>query len=302
MAREKIFRIMSVLVSILAGIVFIISGYAKLRSVDDFELYIFSQKILGFHLSTLAARFIISMEFALGVMLITGIYYRLIRRLTIVLLGIFSVFLLIKLIAGSGENCNCFGTMLYMGPLESLIKNVVLIVLLTVSSHRRALGFRGSGVTTAAIVVLSLAVPIIISAPDILYLRVYKPVERTGEGNYLQLSDSTLPWDKGRRIVLFSAPGCHYCRLTAKKLSIAAERTGTTDRVLFCFFGDEEYIEKFWEKSEIAPFPYAILPTAEIITLTNGSFPTLMFLEDGKILKRSGYRDFAERDLVFPPQ
>lgn len=302
MTRQKTSVIISVIISVLAGIVFISSAIAKLISVDHFELYIFSQKIIGFHLSTLAARLIISAELVLGVLLLAGFYYRTIRRVTIVVLGLFSIFLLVKLIVGSTENCNCFGTMLMMGPLESLIKNVILIVLLAISTHRKPLVFRGVGIITAAIIILSIAVPMIISAPDILYIKVYTPVDRAGDSDYLQLSDTTLPWDEGARIVLFSSPACYYCRLTAKKLSISAERTGTDDRVLFYFFGDDEYVENFWEQSEIDPFPYAILPTAEIITLTDGLFPTLMFLEDGKILKRSGYRDFAERDLVFPPQ
>lgn len=296
MPKANIVRSMSVVLSILTGLVFIFSAVAKIVSADEFELYIFSQKILGFHLSTIAARLIIGLEICLGIMMIIGLYFKTVVRLSLALLAIFSLFLIFKLFTASSENCNCFGTVMSLGPLESLIKNLIMIVLLLLSFRREPSGILSNRtfriIAAIVIITVSLALPFVLSPPDIIYNKIYTPVLREYGEEHIQLSDSTLVYWEGSKVLFFSSPSCYYCRMATKKLSIMAERKGTRDNVLFYFFGDEDYIERFWQESEVEPFPYVILPTAEIITVTDGLFPTLIFVENGRVVKRSGYRDF----------
>jgi hypothetical protein len=85
--------------------------------------------------------------------------------------------------------------------------------------------------------------------------------------------------------------------MATKKLFMMAKHTASSDQVLCYFMGDQESIELFWQDAGIEPFPSAILDAEEFIHVTEGSFPTILFLENGRIVHRSGYRDFTDWHL-----
>lgn len=290
--------VVSTIIMCLVGVSFILSAYTKLTGVDEFELYIFSHRILGFNLSTIAARLTISLEFSLGILLIIGFYHKGIRIFTLGILVIFSSFLVWKLLTGSDENCHCFGPAIDLRPGESLLKNAVLIVLVLICRRRYSLKMPWRSLVTAGIIAAAIVIPSVLSPPDILYNHIYKPVINHEGYEQLHLSEQTLPYDKGRRIILFFSPSCPVCRLTARKAVTAAERSGTGDQLLFYFFGDEGFVDDFRVETRIKAYPYSILPTREIIEVTGGFFPTVLFLEDGVIKKRSSYRDLFESDFI----
>lgn len=290
----------STILMCVVGLSFIFSAFIKLTGIDEFELYLFSQRIIGFDLSTIAARLIISGELILGIMLITGLYHKSIRFLTLGVLMVFSLFLVWKLFAGSYENCHCFGPAIDLKPGESLIKNAVLMLMVFISGRRYSIRLPKTGLITAGVALLAVAIPLVLSPPDIIYNRIYRPVEFKHGYERLQLSERSLPYNEGRRIILFFSPSCPVCRLAAKKAVIIAERTKTADRLIFYFFGSEEYVDEFRSETGIAEYPFAILPTQEIIEVTNGFFPTILFLEDGVIKNRRSYRDFSEADFMIP--
>ncbi len=290
--------VVSTIIMCLVGVSFILSAFTKLTGVDEFELYIYNHKILGFDLSSIAARLIISLEFAIGILLIIGFYHNGIRFIALGVLILFSLFLVWKLLTGSAENCHCFGSAIDLKPYESLLKNAVLIVLVLIGRRRYSLKMPWSGLVTAGIISAAIVIPLVLSPPDIIYNRIYKPVVIDEGYEQLHLSEQTLPYDKGRRIILFFSPSCPVCRLTARKAVTAAERSGTGDQLLFYFFGDEGFVDDFRVETRIKAYPYSILPTREIIEVTGGFFPTVLFLEDGVIKKRSSYRDLFESDFI----
>lgn len=122
--------VLKVLARILLGLVFAISSVAKLSSLESFELYIFSFGYAGFDLCSIAARLIIIAEFLLGIFLAFNILPRLTRWLTGLSLAGFSIFLLWRAFIGDVESCHCMGNMVDMNPMQSLIKNIILALLL----------------------------------------------------------------------------------------------------------------------------------------------------------------------------
>lgn len=297
MKRAKITAVVSYIACAIAGIVFIFSAISKIISADQFELYLFSQRIFGFHLSTLAARFIIGMELTLGVLLLTGLKSKLTVRVSMFVLVAFSIFLLTKILVGSHENCNCFGEFAPLDPKESLVKNLILISLLLIGWKRKNLKIKRSTLITSIITSVMLISPFILTPPDLLYSMIYPIEERVDEPSAVIIQDSTFHYSIGNKIIFLSSPSCHYCKMAAKKLSIIADKTGRRNDVYFYFFGTEKAVTEFWANTGVEPFPYAILKTQEIIHLTKGSFPAIMFLKDGQLLRRSGYRDFTEADF-----
>ena len=119
----------------LVGCVFIIAAVLKLISIDEFEIYIYSFDILSFLLTTFVSRIIIVGEFILGLFLILKINYKFIWKTSLIILILFTLFLIYAAIFREDSNCHCFGDLVELNPLESIIKNLILILLLLLSQQ-----------------------------------------------------------------------------------------------------------------------------------------------------------------------
>ena len=105
----------------LVGLVFLFSAYLKVIAINGFEIYVYTVNPFNLNFSFFFARLIIGVEFTIGILLLLGYRYKIIHTISIVLLSIFSIFLITQLVAGSKENCFCFGDAISFTPLESLV-------------------------------------------------------------------------------------------------------------------------------------------------------------------------------------
>ena len=119
----------------LVGCVFIIAAILKLISIDEFEIYVYSFDILSFLLTTFVSRIIIVGEFILGLFLILKINYKFIWETSLIILILFTLFLIYAAIFREDSNCHCFGELIELNPLESIVKNLILILLLLLSQQ-----------------------------------------------------------------------------------------------------------------------------------------------------------------------
>ena len=115
------------ILKILLGLVFILSGVLKLIDVDKFELYVYSFNFLSLSLSYIAARLLIAFEFLLGVALVVNIFNKYVMRTTLITLVGFTLFLLYLILIGRTDNCHCFGEYVQFNPIESIVKNVIFM-------------------------------------------------------------------------------------------------------------------------------------------------------------------------------
>ena len=106
------------------GLLFIYSGYAKLEPIEPFEFTFVDIGISGWRTAPFIARFMIGLEFFIGLLLIFGVFIkRLTIKLTVISLLIFCLYLIFVMInTGNNGNCGCFGNKISMTPLEALIK------------------------------------------------------------------------------------------------------------------------------------------------------------------------------------
>ncbi len=281
---------------VILGGVFVFSAISKLLSIDNFELYIFSQHLIGFDLSGIAARIIISAEMALGVLLIFNFYFNIVSKITLYVLLFFSLFLAFKLVVSSNENCHCFGDIVNFNPGESLLKNFVLILIVLFIRNKRSTSFRFSKWAVSLILFISFSLPAVVSPPDIIYRKLY-PNSHPLNSEFIQLSDSTLAVAEGKKLLAFFSMGCKYCLLAAHKISIIADKMHIHEKIYYIFFGDEKNMDGFWEKSQSKHFPYVIIPFEEVFQITGGHMPSVFFVENGYVKQRRGYRDLTEGDF-----
>lgn len=114
---------------IFMGLMFLFSGGSKLFPIEAFEAVTVQQGVLTWDLVPYLSRTLIGFELLLGILFLMNIK---LRRFTIpgslVILSAFTIYLIyLELTGAGGENCGCFGEILPMSGVASIIKNLVFI-------------------------------------------------------------------------------------------------------------------------------------------------------------------------------
>ena len=294
---------MKVLARILLGLVFAISSVAKLSSLESFELYIFSFGYAGFDLCSIAARLIIIAEFLLGIFLAFNILPRLTRWLTGLSLAGFSIFLLWRAFIGDVESCHCMGDMVDMNPMQSLIKNIILALLLAYvwKDHGRMIlkhQIPVACITSAAIIIV-----VFLAFPPDFYYRGSSESHDLSEEAFRPVADS-LGLSTGKRAVCFYSGSCEHCKHCVSKMAgIISRHSLPKDSVFVLFMQTHENQDSvatsfFTENGEGLVLPYDYLHPVEFIPLTNGSMPLVVLFEDGELVKEYDYLSINEKELA----
>jgi uncharacterized membrane protein YphA (DoxX/SURF4 family) len=288
---------------IILGLVFIASAVSKLLSIDEFEIYVFSHNMLSFNLSALAARLLIGFEFFIGVMLLVNFYFRQVWLLSVLMLSGFTIYLAIISITGFSENCHCFGEMLKMSPIESMVKNGILLLGFIAIRKCTPFTFKYKMLTTLTLGLICLSLPTIISPPDFFY-----PEQNTQIGvvnknglDSLVIDNNKFPikCDTGRKTLCFYSPKCRFCKLSERKISSIVKRNGLdSTNFVNIFWGDSTTtLDKFYSTSFIR-FQHAFLNTKDFFAITGGVMPIILLIDDKNIMKRYNYRTIDESEIV----
>jgi thiol-disulfide isomerase/thioredoxin len=108
----------------------------------------------------------------------------------------------------------------------------------------------------------------------------------------------SLHLDEGKQIVCFFSAGCEYCQTAARKLSLMQQFHGfPRERITYLFMGDEAEVARFYELSESDRYREVIYPNARILKVVKGNLPTIVFMENGEVVKECGLRDMQEDEI-----
>lgn len=284
---------------ILTGIIFIFSALSKLLSIDSFEIYIYSFNILNLPLSFLFARVVIGFELLLGVLFILNAYIKLVALSTLAMLLSFIVFLVYLIFTQNPENCHCFGDIIEISHTTSIIKNIIIIgFVLVVLKQHKPFSYKFKTAATILGIVVSMAVPFIVSPPDNFILSAYANKTSYNEQalqEYLA-QKGTL---QGKQVICFYGTGCRFCKLSSKKLTVIAEKISEKESAFsIVFWGDEERIEKFFTTTNSTRFAYETMDANQFLQITDGQMPLILLLENGIVKKKYGYRDLNEEEIL----
>ncbi len=288
---------------VILGLVFIASAISKFLSIDEFEIYVFSHNILSFNLSALAARLLIGFEFFIGIMLIANFYFRQVWLLSVLMLSGFTIYLAIIGLTGFSENCHCFGEILKMNPIESIVKNGILLVGFIAIRKCTPFTFKYKLSTTLIVGLICLSLPTIVSPPDFFNPEQYSKmgvVNKNGLDS-LVIDNNKFPikCDSGRKTLSFYSPKCRFCKLSERKISSIVKRNGLdSTNFVNIFWGDSTTtLDKFYTTSSIR-FQHAFLDTKDFFAITGGVMPIILLIENKKIIKRYNYRTIDEFEIV----
>lgn len=279
-----------------------LSSIAKLSSMESFELYIFSFGFATFDICSLVARAVVIMEFLLGSFLVFNLLHRFPKWITAAFLAIFSIFLLWRLIAGDTESCHCMGDVIDMNPIQSLIKNAFLAVMLAFSWKTDSRVFNRQNLIAFLIAAVTAVTVFLVCPPDFYYRNTSESNDLSQEA-FRPVADS-LDFSEGRRIICFYSATCEHCRHCASKMAgIIRRHDIPLDSVSVLFMqthvAQDSVVTAFYaEHGDGLVLPYHDLHPFDFIPLTNGSMPLVTLFKDGNLVKEYDYLSLDEKELA----
>ncbi len=269
--------------------------------MESFELYIFSFGAAAFDLCSLVARIVVIIEFILGAFLVLNLLHRSAKWITAAFLAFFSAFLFWRLIAGDTESCHCMGDLIDMNPAQSLLKNVVLVVLLVIGWKTQGRVFSRQNLIALMIAVATSVAVFLVSPPDFYYRNSPESHDLSSEA-FRPVADS-LGLSDGRRIICFYSATCDHCRHCASKMAgIIRRHDIPVDSVSVLFMqthvAQDSVVTAFYnDYGEGLALPYHDLHPFDFIPLTNGSMPLVTLFKDGILVKEYDYLSIDEKEL-----
>lgn len=285
---------------VLLGLVFIVSAILKVVDMDRFEIYVYSYHFFSLNASFIVARLAIILELVLGIGLISHCLHKLMWWGSMAMLVGYSLLLIYALRLGRTDSCHCFGDFLQLDPKQSLIKNGMLMALFFPIFRMESWKTPFRWLILIIAIMASTIGVFVASPPD--NLANSDPAHNLHVELFDEMLDEapldSLHLDEGKQIVCFFSTGCEYCQTAARKLSLMQQFHGfPRERITYLFMGDEVEVARFYELSESDRYREVIYPDARMLKAVNGNLPTIVFMENGEVVKECGLRDMQEDEI-----
>jgi hypothetical protein len=299
-------KILLAFLSALMGGIFLFSGYAKLYPIEPFE-YTFVDLGIGWQVAPFLSRILIGLEFLIGLALILQLTLKkLTYKLSIATLLFFCLYLILQIIfSGNKGNCGCFGTMFFMTPLEALIKNAVMLLILIVlyKFHNGWGTGKFANSLYIALGLTSFALPFILNPVELSFSAAYL---NRPENNYKLELDSlyssaklTVPpktLSQGKHIIAFISLTCEHCRIASKKMHIMHKRNPDIP-FYFILNGDEENLKPFFDDTRTEDIPHCMLLGKNFVYLAGTNMPVIYLVNNSIVEHNVNYLDLDQKEV-----
>lgn len=292
-------KIIYLLLTILLGSFFIWSTYVKIESIDIYEISLVKQGLSTWNMSRFISRIFLAIELTIGVLLI--FQYRL-KKVTLPITIGFIIFLTLFLVGrlvfvGNEADCGCFGDFVKFSTLESIGKNMVLFLISfglyksTSLIEIEKLDYKKTLVTCFVLLLTS----IIIYQPPINIYEEFSIDNFKKNDDFPLLANLSDDAYKGKSIVAFLSPNCGHCKHAAIKLKVLFDNKSEYNIYPVFGFGND-IIQSFMDDIGLKT-TYTIIPKASFLQMTQGVFPQLYIVENGKIKAILNKREFLEENF-----
>lgn len=297
---------LSYVLSILTGLVFLLSAISKLPALEPFGWTIVETTFLDWTSAEWTARIFVGLEFYLGLLFISRVQLRKIAiPLATVLLLLFTVYLvLVWFRYGNTMNCGCFGDWIPMTPMQSMIKNLVLGgMIFLLSRHRSEWYFPYSTWAASIGLLVCLVFPVLWLLPESLYIHEKEPaLNKPIPLSLLYTSKiNTAPaveLRRGKHILAFMSLTCPFCRKAARRLGIM-KRHYPELPIYLVLNGDKGRLDDFFSETQAFELPYTLFNGAPEFMEMNGgqSLPTIKWVKDTTVVRESNYMTIGEEEI-----
>lgn len=289
----KKLKLISTILRLFVGLLFIVSALAKLYPIEPFEIIFVDLGLTNWLLAPFFARAVIIVELFLGLCIVFNQWFRnYIYYFAQGLLILFTIYLVYLLITkGNTNDCGCFGSWLALSPLASIIKNLVICIalfLIKKDSYHRGLQW-----------VFPLLF-LLISIPSVFLLnrvglqnsqaKAFNDIVNFTELPPLYSSSFKVNFNEGNKLVIFLSVDCSHCKSLAYKLAHLTKE-GPVNVILIMRSKDKNNLVPFFEETGLE-LPFIWVSDVSFFKYSGGRLPAIIFIEKG-ILKKKWTGEFV---------
>jgi uncharacterized membrane protein YphA (DoxX/SURF4 family) len=283
---------------IAVGVLFIISGLAKLFPIEPFENTFIELGVSNWLIVPFLARFVIVIELFIGFTIVFNLWLKnKIYYLAQVSLLLFTIYLIYLFIAkGNNVDCGCFGELIKLSPIESIAKNIVLMIALFFIPKPYYRYGVGMGVTF--LLAISIALPIVlnpIGIHNIQGIELNEKIDFSGLPAVYK-SNRLVDFSKDKKIVGFLTYKCSHCINAANKLVLLDKKQKINNLYLVVGSKKEKGLIQFLEKTK-PRFPILWMNDDSFYKYSGARFPAIVYIENG-IIKRKWIGDRFDVDDI----
>lgn len=270
-----------------AGIIFILSAYSKLIAPGIVEIILVDNGLAPSRESAaIVVRLLIGFEFGLGLLFFQPFSVKkIVIPISIFFLIVFTIYLgYTALILKDTQNCGCFGEMIKMSPVESIIKNIALIGLLLLLFKR--IDDKKNYLVASLIIVISAAI-VFIAVP----IKSQKDLKFAEYTNFVGAGRVDLSY--GDKLIAVMNTECDHCQFLAKDLSGMKKKMKWFPEIYTLFFSEGTVSVDSFNVLTKYNFPYKSINVNKFLNLIGQSPPRIYWLKDG-IVKEMWDKDILK--------
>lgn len=287
------------LLRIIVGLTFILSGLAKLYPIEPFEIIFVDLGLTNFLFAPFLARFIIAFELFLGVSIVFDTWAKdIIYKLALASLGAFTAYLFFLLVTmGNAVDCGCFGSFLSLSPIESILKNLVLIILLLFIKRR----YHNNGIwiyVPLLFLVMAFSTTFLLNRVGLHNLQAIEVNEKVDYSMLPKVygADEKVDFSKGKKMIAFFSNSCGHC-LNASRIFASIGKDQEVNNLYYVVGAKtDKSLNDFLDKSA-SDFPVIWIAGDEFFKFSGGRLPAIVYLEDG-VIKKKWFGDLFDVDQV----
>ncbi|MGB0886971.1 MAG: DoxX family protein [Vicingaceae bacterium] len=286
-------------IRILIGVFFVLSGITKLYPIEPFEIIFVDLGISNFFIAPFIARFIIVFEIFLGLCIVFDCWFKdIIYKLVWASLVVFTIYLVYLLITeGNAVDCGCFGSFLTLNPIQSIIKNLGLLIVLLFVKRR----YHQEGVFLyTPLLFLSIAIATTFSLNPI-GLHNLQGIEVNQKIDYSNLPKTYIGnkkenFSEGKKIVAFFSSTCSHC-LNASRIFTSVGKNKEINNLYYVIGAKtEKSLNSFLEQSN-SNYPIIWINDDTFFKYSGGRLPAIVYLDNG-VIKKKWFGDLFDVEEV----
>jgi len=218
----------------------------------------------------------------------------------------FTLYLLLQpmLFDLSEDDCHCFGNWIHLNRWQSIGKNIVLMLMLIPVHPKTETAHKWQRIAATVAVVAAIPAFMLVNPPDYIYRKLYGEQGKTDAGLYTAALESNIwgnDFRNGKQLVCFFSTGCGHCKKAAGKLELMRRFHNWDPEQLRCLFwksdNAEPEIASFFKETGLAQLGYATLSADTFLRIVDGKMPTVLFTENGKIIRAANYVQMDEKEM-----
>ena len=184
------------------------------------------------------------------------------------------------------SDCGCFGQLLALSPLSSLIKNIVLMLILFALPKKDWLPkiwFFVIGLLIASFVATFLLNRV--GLQNVPSKSLNKPVDWSGLPQTFYQTNTSIDFTSGKKILVFFSATCPHCKNAAHKLSYLNKKNNINNVIIVIASKKEGNLNEFIASTALN-YPILWMTDDTFFKYSGGTLPSIYYIEESVVRKK----------------